>query len=369
MSTILFVTWDGGGNVPPALGIGGELAARGHRVRFLGHEANRPQVTARGFDFVAFTEARPFSCLEEHTPVEMMAMFGDRGMGADLLAEVGREPADLVVIDCLLMGATDAARRAGLPYVALEHLFDEYFRKRWMVGPLGLSGKARGLRPMHGINSASRSLVVTLPELDPASRRKQPDNLVYTGPVLTDPGPQDLTTRPATVLVSLSTYNFAGMAESLQSILDACADLPARVIVTTGPVVDPADLRPPVNAEVHRYVDHDELMPQATLVVGHGGHATTMRALAHDLPLVVMPMHPMLDQPMVGKAVQRAGAGRLVEKGAPPSALRPVIEQLLGDGPHRQAAARLGAAIRAMPGAVKGADEIEALVRNGAPQH
>jgi hypothetical protein len=337
-------------------------------VRFLGHETNRAQVRDRGFEFVAFTEARPFSCLEEHTPVEMMAVFGDRGMGTDLLAEVEREAADVVVIDCLLMGATDAARRAGLTYVSLEHLFDEYFRKRWMAGPLGLSGKARGLRPMRGIGSATRSLVATLPELDPASRRKQPDNLVYTGPVLRDPGPQDLSSRTPTVLVSLSTYNFGGMDTSLQSILDACADLSARVIVTTGPVVDPADLRPPANAEVHRYVDHDELMPQATLVVGHGGHATTMRALAHDLPLVVMPMHPMLDQPMVGKAVQRAGAGRLVKKGDSPAELRPVIEQLLGDGPHRQAAARLGSAIRAMPGAVKGADQIEALVRNGATQ-
>jgi hypothetical protein len=38
MSEILFVTWDGGGNVPPATGIATELAARGHAVRFLGHQ-------------------------------------------------------------------------------------------------------------------------------------------------------------------------------------------------------------------------------------------------------------------------------------------------------------------------------------------
>lgn len=278
MSTILFVTWDGGGNVPPALGIAAELVARGHRVRFLGHENNRQQVTDRGLEFVPFTKARSFSCLDENSPIEMMAIFGDRGMGVDLLTEVEREPADVVVIDCLLMGATAAARRAGLRYVALEHLFDEYLRRRWMAGPLGLSGRARGLRPVRGINSASRTLVATLPELDPASRRRQPANLVYTGPALRDPGPQDLSARPPTVLVSLSTYNFGGMARSLQNILDACADLPARVIVTTGPVVDPSDLRPPANAEVHRYVDHDELMPQATLVVGHGGHDASPRA-------------------------------------------------------------------------------------------
>ena len=37
MSNILFVTWDGGGNVPPALGIAAELQQRGHRVRVIGH--------------------------------------------------------------------------------------------------------------------------------------------------------------------------------------------------------------------------------------------------------------------------------------------------------------------------------------------
>ena len=71
-----------------------------------------------------------------------------------------------------------------------------------------------------------------------------------------------------------------------------------------------------------------------SLVVGHGGHATTMRALAHDLPLVVMPMHPFLDQPMVGAQVEAAGGGRLVAKDATPEQLRPVIAALLADG-HR----------------------------------
>jgi UDP:flavonoid glycosyltransferase YjiC (YdhE family) len=91
-----------------------------------------------------------------------------------------------------------------------------------------------------------------------------------------------------------------------------------------------------------------------------------MQAFAHDLPLVVMPMHPLLDQPMVGKSVEAAGAGRLVPKKIDAAALRPVVEALLADGPHRTAAARLGAEIRALPGASNAADRIEALVRDGA---
>lgn len=136
------------------------------------------------------------------------------------------------------------------------------------------------------------------------------------------------------------------MAECLRTILDACAGLDARVVVTTGPVVDPAELQAPRNAEVHRYVPHAELMPKASLLIGHGGHSTTMQALAHDLPTVLMPMHPMLDQAMVARTVQAAGAGRVVRKKATAAELAPVIASLLADGPRRAAAARLGAQIR-----------------------
>ena len=88
-----------------------------------------------------------------------------------------------------------------------------------------------------------------------------------------------------------------------------------------------------------------------------------MQALAHDLPVLVMPMHPFLDQPMVGASVAGAGAGAVVKRSAKPAVLSPVLAGLLDPGPHREAAARLGAAIRAMPGATNGADRIEELLR------
>ena len=41
MSRIRFVTWDGGGNLGPALAIARELARRGPRAAFLGHDTPR----------------------------------------------------------------------------------------------------------------------------------------------------------------------------------------------------------------------------------------------------------------------------------------------------------------------------------------
>jgi UDP:flavonoid glycosyltransferase YjiC (YdhE family) len=155
------------------------------------------------------------------------------------------------------------------------------------------------------------------------------------------------------------------MRATLQRILDATEALPATVIVTTGPVVDPASLRLPRNAVAHRWVPHAGVMPQVSMVIGHGGHSTTMLALAHDLPLLVLPMHPLVDQPMVGKAIEAAGAGRRLPKRSSPRTLRPAIEALLADGAHRAAAARLGAQVRELRGAETAAERIEALVGNG----
>ena len=107
-------------------------------------------------------------------------------------------------------------------------------------------------------------------------------------------------------------------------------------------------------------------MPEVSMVVGHGGHATTMVALAHDLPLLVIPMDPMTDQVFIGKQIQRAGAGRTLGRRSSPEKIRSAVQELLDDGPHRAAAARLGAEVRSMPGATLGADAVEARIRNGA---
>ena len=122
----------------------------------------------------------------------------------------------------------------------------------------------------------------------------------------------------------------------------------------------------PTNVEVLGYVPHAELMPAASLLVGNGGHGTTLQALAHDLPVVVMPMDGHADQPLVGRRLEEAGAGRVVAKRSTPAQLTPVLAAMLADGPHRAAAARLGAAVRALPGAVRGADALEVLLRDGA---
>ncbi|MFC5178566.1 glycosyltransferase [Nocardioides taihuensis] len=356
MSDILFVTWDGGGNVPPATAIARELVARGHTVRFLGHAAQVAALEEEGVEVVRGRHARAYSRFDRYSPLTMMAVFGDRGMGRDLLEETSVRRYDLVVIDCLMVGALAAAREAGLRYAVLEHLYDAYFRRTILGGPMGLNLRLRRLAPQRSLEDAAVRLVTSLPELDPVP--DPPANLRQVGPVVPLSAPATQGGDP-TVLVSLSTFGYPGMTAALQRLVDATRDLDARVVVTTGPAVDPADIRAPRGTEVHRFVPHAELMPGLSLFVGHGGHGSTMTALGHDLPLVLMPMDGLADQPGVADSVERAGAGRRVAKKASPADLAPVLAAMLADGPHRAAAARLGAAVRAQPGAILGADALE----------
>jgi len=198
--------------------------------------------------------------------------------------------------------------------------------------------------------------------IDPAGRAGLTGAAVHCGPVVAAPEARDLAALPPTLLISLSTYNFPGQTEAMQTLLDAAGVLPAHVIVTTGPVISRADLEVPDGVEVHDYLDHDAIMPRVTAVMSHGGHATAMRALAHGLPLAVMPMHPMLDQSMVGQAVQDAGAGRLLAREANPREIRAVLEDLITDGPHRSAAAWLARLIRQAAGPAAGAGRLEELL-------
>ena len=94
------------------------------------------------------------------------------------------------------------------------------------------------------------------------------------------------------------------------------------------------------------------MLPTASLVVGHGGHSTAMRALSFGVPVLVLPANPMIDQKGVGAAIERAGAGRLLRKHSRVQTIRRAIDDVLNTASYHLAASRLGEQIRERDGAV-----------------
>jgi MGT family glycosyltransferase len=144
----------------------------------------------------------------------------------------------------------------------------------------------------------------------------------------------------------------------LQNILDAIEPLPLEATITIGPAIDATGLRVPANSSIHAWLDHDEVLATASLVVGHGGHSTTMRALSFGVPVVVMPANTLIDQKSVGAAVQNVGAGVLLRKHASVRRIREAVSTVLNDPTYRTAAGGLGDHIRQHDGAKAAADAI-----------
>ena len=104
--------------------------------------------------------------------------------------------------------------------------------------------------------------------------------------------------------------------------LDAVADLDARVLMTVGRTFDIAQLGPlPAHVHVEPWVEHDDVVAQAAVVLSHGGSGTVFATLAAGVPMVNVPV--FADQFTNAGLVDRAGAGVAV--------LRP---QEAGDGPR-----------------------------------
>ena len=353
MSDICFVTWDGGGNVPPARDVARELQRRGHRVRFIGHPTQADRFRDAGLELVPFPSARPFDILHVSSPLSVLSVLADRRLGLDVVRHVRQHPTDHVVVDALLFAVMTELGSAGIPYVALEHSFDGYLR-RAAKGPMGWLLRLRRVNALRALDSASRVLVASVRELDAGHG----DHVIHTGPVVV--GTAAAPTEP-TVLISLSTVGFRPLDTTWQRVLDALDGLPARVIGTTGPALDPASLRAPAGVELHAWLPHEEILPQVSLVIGHGGHATTMAALAHGVPVLVLPLDGASDQPFVGRVVQDTGVGRTLSRRSSKRRIRRAVEELLTSEQCRQAAASLGARIRTLDGTRQAADLLESM--------
>jgi UDP:flavonoid glycosyltransferase YjiC (YdhE family) len=118
-----------------------------------------------------------------------------------------------------------------------------------------------------------------------------------------------------------------------------------RLLVTLGETIAPEELSPAPNARLVHSAPHNQVMPEAALVITHGGHGTVTRALAHRKPLLVVP-HGR-DQNDNAARVAARGAGLRLDAGAPAAAFKAAIEAVLSDPAYAAAARRLGRKVAA----------------------
>ena len=398
----VFTTWEGGGSVGPALTVARKLVARGHRVRVMSDRCNRPESEAAGAAFVPWTRA-PSRCdrskesdifrdWELDTPQEQIQRVLDRvwtgpalAYARDIVEELEREPADLVVSSEMLFGVMAGCEAIGQKFALLtcnismfplegvppigpglapattpeeEALHREVAdaNRRMLEGGLPALNAARVALRLPAVGSlgeqhlAAEAMLLGTARAFDFAPPALPPHVRYVGPQLDDPAwAQPLPSlwldedRRPLVLVAFST-SFQDHAGVLQRIIDAAADLPVRLLATLGETIAPEELKPAPNARLVHSAPHNQVMPQAALVVTHGGHGTVTRALMHEKPLLLVP-HGR-DQNDNAVRVTARGAGLMLQAGAGETAFRRAIEALLTNPRYAAAARTLGAAVR-----------------------
>jgi UDP:flavonoid glycosyltransferase YjiC (YdhE family) len=413
----LFMMGEGGGNVPPQLGLARALVSRGHEVRVLTEPIVEDDVRATGASYVSFTRAphrtdrsresdivRDF---DAKSPIGALAAYRNRVIfgparanAEDTMAEIERWRPHVVAPDWLRTGAAIASEAAGIPTALLVHgcnflpepgkpapgfgflparsvagrlrdrVFGRVFGRLFNKGLPALNDArhAFGLQSLAHVlehfERPERFLCLYSEAFElPAYRRA--GNLRFVGPVLDEPAwaqpwtspwrPNDL--RPL-VVISMST-TFMKQERALRSCIEAVSTLPVRALVTVGPIPDPAGFPAPENVVVLQSAPHDEVFQQTDAVITHAGMGTVTRALAHGLPLLCMPMGR--DQNDIAARVRWHGAGLSIRSSASVSQIRLALQRVLADDSFREAAERLRNSIQSDLVAGRAVVEVEAL--------
>jgi UDP:flavonoid glycosyltransferase YjiC (YdhE family) len=372
----LFSCIPGEGHFRPLLPLARALRARGHDVAFAVAEEWSPRVADEGFaalaagiDNAAALAFRPGRAeLMAAPPSERRSLLFPRifGLGhapaklPDLLARAREWEPEVVVHDSADLAAPIAAAVAGLPVV--NHSFGTMVPLRVsrlaadVVAPLW---REQGLEPdLHA--GAFRGLYVDLspPGL---ARADPPAPSVQLRPVELQSPPPQPPTGVETPFVYATMGTIWNEPELFRILLDALAGLSAVVTVGRGAPL-PDDV--PSGVRVERFVPQEQVLPYARAVISHGGSGTMLGALAHGLPLVLIPQGA--DQFDNAALCTAAGVAVVLMPGeADAGAVRHALDRVLAEPSYREAARRLAVEMAALPSADEVARHVEEHARAG----
>ena len=400
---VLFTTRGSSGHVGPLAPFAHACLRAGHEVHVAAQRQFEPNIDRAGL---------PFAPVDEPTRDEWMPLMGQfaaldietaNGVmiseffaGLDLRAELpalreiveSRRP-DVIVRESWEFGSTLVAELYGIPIVrvALGLAEMEALTIR-LAAPEVDKARAELDMPRDpgGERLAAAPILTTIPEEleDPAVR---PPARTSRFRFAVGPGAEELPQwwpGNEDPLVYLTFGSVAAGAHLpyypalYRSAIAALAPLGVRVLVTVGDAERELEElgEVPPNVHVETWVTHDDVARSADVIVCHGGFGSTLGALAHGTPLVVLPLFSG-DQWLNGDAVARVGAGITVADDRTarnvlelPAAetvgeLAGAVESVIDDGTYRRAAVRIADSMRALPPVDESVALLERIARKG----
>jgi UDP:flavonoid glycosyltransferase YjiC (YdhE family) len=377
---VLLTTRGSSGHVTPLAPFGHACVHAGHEVLVAAQDHFAENVERTGLPFAPVGAPRPedwmpllpeFAALRldeghDRMVAEFFGAIDVRAMLPGLRRVADEWRPDLIVRESWEYGSTIVAEERGIPLarVGLGLAGIEDVSERAVIPAVDRARAEAGLpADPEGERLRAAPYFTDMPELleDPAEP-SPPRTLRFRTADAPEPAEPDADPLVYVSFGSVTAGAHLPLYPALyRAAIEALAPLGARILLTVGEDRDHADLGPlPPNVTVERWVAQDEVLPHAAAVVTHGGHGSVIGALAHGVPAVVLPLFA-LDQWFNAAAVARAGAGvaldgerRMRRSSDLPSeetlaALAPAVEHVLSDPGPREGAARVAAALRALP--------------------
>ena len=279
---------------------------------------------------------------------------------------------ELLVCEELDFGAMVAAERVGLPYASVLVIAAGTFTRHDLIAdPLNALRAEHGLLPDPTLSMLSRYLVLSpcppayrdpacpLPATGHAIRPAALDR--SPGLAAPDRNPFQIPSRPPIVYCTLGTVDNLTCGDLFERMIAGLRELPIELIVTVGHQRDPAGLGPqPANIRVERYIPQALVLPRCSLVVSHAGSGTVIGALAHGVPMVLLPR--AADQPHNARRCEDLGVGLSLDPlTASAEAIREAATRVLAQPSFRLAAERLRNESAALPGPDHAIDLLQRL--------
>jgi len=400
----LLCMWEGGGTVPPELGLARKLIERGHAVDVLGDPTIEREARQAGCGFRAWEEAP--SCATRTPEAALVRDWEQKSImqslrdylesflcgpaaryGRDTLRALDATGADIVLSDMALFGPSMAAESRGIPRIGL-------MPNIYILQVKGLPPMGPGLMPARGplgylrdwvlrtmmtrlFNTGTRSLNAARAEMNlppiggvidqflhldrllvltSASFDFHSDHLskhvVYAGPVLDDPTwspgswtpPWPAENTDPIVLVGLSS-SFQNQGPIIRKCVEALSSLPVRGIVTLGEQLNAQEFASTKNVVVTQSAPHRLVLEQASAIITHCGHGTAIKAMCAGVPAVCIPMGR--DQNDTAARIVARGAGVRLKTKASVTKIANSVALVLADRSFRTKAKALGARINA----------------------
>ncbi len=363
---ILVATTAGAGHFGPMVPFARALERSGHQVLVAAPASFAASVERAGFTFWPCPDLDPAELAEVHR--RMFAEPPERRNEAFVTLGVG--PAARSIMPGLL-GALDEWRP------------DAILRE---VGELGsaIAGELRGVRMTQMLIGLDKFVGFTVPlaargladyreslglppDADGSYLFRQP-SLSLLPPSFEEPGgpvvhrfrgpveaPAALDWAGEAPLVYATFGTVAGgvpfAAATFRTVVDAVADLPVRLLVTTGDGGEPGEWTVPANVRVTTWMPQRDVLAVASAMVCHGGTGTVLGGLAAGVPMVVVPQ--FADQPDNADRIAAVGAGLAVGAGeaAPATAeeIRAAVARVLDEPSFATVAGSLADEIAALP--------------------